>query len=64
MYCVGGMLFFGLGRANAGDFAWIWFASLQALATMVMREKVTAAMQGKLLPSLPGKKMKRHRQTL
>jgi len=50
------MLIMGFGEANAYYSYWIWFAAFQALAAMLMQEKVHAAMQGKLLPSLPMRK--------
>ena len=43
----------GLSIHNALWFYWVWFGAFQALAAMIMQEKVTAAIQGKLVPSLP-----------
>jgi len=43
----------GFGLHIAYWFHWIWFGAFQALAVMIMQEKVDAAIQGKLLPSLP-----------
>ena len=48
------LLLQGGGLANAQHYLWIWFGAFQALATILLQEKVTAIMQGKLLPSLPG----------
>ena len=53
MYGIIMMLFMGLGESNAYQTEWIWFAAFQVLAAQIMQEKVTAAMQGKLSPSLP-----------
>jgi len=46
------ILFQGLGLHNAFRYPWLWFGAFQALAAMLMQEKVTAAIQGKLLPNL------------
>ena len=56
MYGVAMVLFQGISLHNTYIFFWIWFAAFQALAAMFMQEKVTAAIQGKLLPSLPVRK--------
>jgi len=52
-YAVLMLLLQGLGLHTAFWFFWLWFGGLQALAAMILQEKVNAAMQGKLLPSLP-----------
>ena len=52
-YAVLMILFQGLGLHNGYRFPWIWFGGFQALATMIMQEKVDDAIRGKLLPSLP-----------
>ena len=49
------LLLMGLGENSALRTEWIWFGAFQILAVRIMQEKVTAAMQGKLLPSLPMK---------
>jgi len=56
VYAVIMLLFQGLGLHTAYWFFWAWFGGFQALAAMLMQEKVNAAIQGKLLPSLPVKK--------
>jgi len=53
MYAIGMALLTGIGLHNAFAYQWVWFGAFQALATILMQEKVNAAMQGKLLPSLP-----------
>ena len=52
-YAVIMVLFQGLGLHNAYRFPWVWFGAFQALATMIMQEKVDAAIKGKLRPRLP-----------
>jgi len=56
MYSVVLLLLQGIGLNNASEYFWIWFAAFQVLAAIFMQEKVTAVMQGRLLPSLPLKK--------
>jgi len=56
MYGVAMLLCQGLSLHNADAFHWVWFAAFQALAVTFMQEKVTAAMQGKLLPNMLVKK--------
>jgi hypothetical protein len=56
MYCTVAGLVYGLGEANALFYHWCWFAAFQIRAAQIMQEKITAAMQGKLLPSLPMRK--------
>jgi hypothetical protein len=53
MYGVAVLFVKGLSLHDAFDMFWVWFAAFQALAAMFMQEKVTATMQGKLLPSQP-----------
>jgi hypothetical protein len=53
MYAVVMILFQGIGLHNGYRFPWVWFGAFQALATMIMQEKVDAAIKGKLMPSLP-----------
>jgi len=43
----------GFSLHTAYWYHWLWFGAFQALAAMLMQEKVNAAIQGKLLPSLP-----------
>ena len=56
MFAVLMILFQGLGLHNAYRFPWVWFGAFQALAVMILQEKVDAAIKGKLLPSLLVKK--------
>jgi O-antigen ligase len=58
MYAVAMILMQGIGLHNAYRFPLVWFGAFQALATMLMQEKVDAAIKGKLLPSLPGMPIK------
>ena len=53
MYAIAMVLLQGLGLPTAYRFTWVWFGAFQALAAMIMQEKVNDALQGKLLPSLP-----------
>jgi len=53
MYAIIMVLFQGLGLHNGYRFPWVWFGAFQALAVMIMQEKVDAAIKGKLLPKLP-----------
>ena len=53
VYGVVAMLILGLGLHYALHFPWLWLAAFQIAAATFMQEKVTAAMQGKLLSSLP-----------
>jgi len=53
MYAVLVMLVRGIAGGEVLGFFWTWLGAFQVLAAMFMQEKVTAAMQGKLLPSLP-----------
>ena len=46
------MLVQGLGLHTGYEYTWIWFGAFQALAAMIMQEKVLDAMQGKLVPKL------------
>ena len=48
----------GIGLHNAYRFPWIWFGAFQALAALIMLDKVDAAIKGTLLPSLPAKKLR------
>jgi O-antigen ligase len=56
MYGVFLLLFQGISLHNGYEYHWMWFAAFQALAAIFIQEKVTAAKQGKLLPSLPVKR--------
>ena len=56
MYGVAMLLLQGIGLHNADTFHWVWFVAFQALAAIFIQEKVTAATQGKLLPSLSVKR--------
>jgi hypothetical protein len=42
----------GIGLHNAYRFPWVWFGAFQALAAMIMQEKVDAVIRGKLLPKI------------
>ena len=53
IYAIMMVLLQGLGLHNGYRFPWVWFGAFQALATMIMQDKVDAAIKGKLLPSLP-----------
>ena len=53
MYAVMMVLFQGLGLHNAYRFPLVWFGAFQALSTMMLQEKVDAAIKGQLLPKLP-----------
>jgi O-antigen ligase len=53
MYCVFMVLLQGFGLHNTYRFPWVWFGAFQALATMLMQEKVNAVMKGTLIPGLP-----------
>ena len=55
MYGVVSLLFQGLSLHNAHTFHWVWFAAFHALAAVFIQEKVTAAIQGKLLPNPPAR---------
>jgi O-antigen ligase len=56
MYGIAALLLQGIGLDNAYLPFWIWIAAFHILAATFMQEKVTAARQGKLLPSLPAKR--------
>ena len=53
MFAVSMVLLQGIGLHNAYRFPWVWFGAFQALAVMILQEKVDAVLQGKLLPCLP-----------
>jgi O-antigen ligase len=53
MYVIAMLLLQGTGLHNGYWFHWIWFGAFQALAAMIIQEKVDAAVKGTLLPSLP-----------
>jgi len=55
VYAVIMMQLQGFGLHTAYWFYWLWFGAFQALAAQIMQEKVNDAMQGKLLPNLPGR---------
>jgi len=53
MYAILMVLLQGMGLHNAYRFPWIWFGAFQALAALIIMEKVDAAVKGQLLPQLP-----------
>lgn len=46
MYAVAMILLQGIGLHNAYRFYWVWFGAFQALAAMLMQEKVDSLMRG------------------
>ena len=55
MYALIALLAQGLSISSAYLFYWIWFGAFQALAAIIIQEKVLDAKQGKLVPSQPVK---------
>jgi hypothetical protein len=53
------LLLQGLSLHVAFWFHWIWFGAFQALAVMLMQEKVDAAIKKELLPSPPRMSIKK-----
>jgi len=62
IYAVIMLQFQGLSLHTAYWFYWLWFGAFQALAAIIIQEKVNAAIQGKLLPSLPDMSGKKDEQ--
>lgn len=53
MFAILMVLLQGIGLHNAYRFYWVWFGGFQALATMLLQEKVNAVVNGTLRPRLP-----------